>query len=161
MGCLSKAANNLTGGLFGAHIRKQSPSSLPNNSGVTRQSAAQGPFQNAFWNHGEPEIYVDVVSGERLFSSLEKFESGCGWPSFTKPLETENMEERVGTSHAMVRTEAHSSRADSHVFDDGPRDKGGRRHCINSASLRLILLDELESEGYGQYRKLFEHREKE
>ena len=131
---------------------------------VTQQNATERPFQNAFWDHDEPGIYVDVVSGEPLFSSLDKFESGCGWPSFTKPLETENVEERVDTSHAMVRTEVRSSHADSHlghVFDDGLRDKGGLRYCINSASLRFIPLDELEREGYGQYRKLFEHKEKE
>ena len=136
----------------------------PEQFRVTQQNATERPFQNAFWDHDEPGIYVDVVSGEPLFSSLDKFESGCGWPSFTKPLETENVEERVDTSHAMVRTEVRSSHADSHlghVFDDGLRDKGGLRYCINSASLRFIPLDELESEGYGQYRTLFEHKEKE
>ena len=136
----------------------------PEQFRVTQQNATERPFQNAFWDHDEPGMYVDVVSGEPLFSSLDKFESGCGWPSFTKPLETENVEERVDTSHAMVRTEVRSSRADSHlghVFDDGPGDKGGLRYCINSASLRFIPLDELESEGYGQYRELFEHKEKE
>ncbi len=135
----------------------------PEQFRVTQQNATERPFQNAFWDHDEPGIYVDVVSGEPLFSSLDKFESGCGWPSFTKPLETENVEERVDTSHAMVRTEVRSSHADSHlghVFDDGLRDKGGLRYCINSASLRFIPLDELESEGYGQYRKLFD-KEKE
>jgi methionine-R-sulfoxide reductase len=136
----------------------------PEQFRVTQQNATERPFQNAFWDHDEPGIYVDVVSGEPLFSSLDKFESGCGWPSFTKPLEPENVEERVDTSHAMVRTEVRSSHADSHlghVFDDGLRDKGDQRYCINSASLRFIPLDELESEGYGQYRKLFEHKEKE
>ena len=136
----------------------------PEQFRVTQQNATERPFQNAFWDHDEPGIYVDVVSGEPLFSSLDKFESGCGWPSFTKPLEAENVEERVDTSHAMVRTEVRSSHADSHlghVFDDGLRDKGGLRYCINSASLRFIPLDELESGGYGQYRKLFEHNEKE
>ena len=136
----------------------------PEQFRVTQQNATERPFQNAFWDHDEPGIYVDVVSGEPLFSSLDKFESGCGWPSFTKPLETENVEERVDTSHATVRTEVRSSHADSHlghVFDDGLRDKGGLRYCINSASLRFIPLDELEREGYGQYRKLFEHKEKE
>ena len=136
----------------------------PEQLRVTQQNATERPFQNAFWDHDEPGIYVDVVSGEPLFSSLDKFESGCGWPSFTKPLETENVEKQVDTSHGMVRTEVRSSHADSHlghVFDDGLRDKGGLRYCINSASLRFIPLDELESEGYGQYRKLFEHKEKE
>ena len=136
----------------------------PEQFRVTQQKATERPFQNAFWDHDEPGIYVDVVSGEPLFSSLDKFESGCGWPSFTKPLEAENVEERVDTSHGMTRTEVRSSHADSHlghVFDDGPRDKGGLRYCINSNALRFIPLDELESKGYGEYRKLFEDKGKE
>ncbi|HKT48395.1 MAG TPA: peptide-methionine (R)-S-oxide reductase MsrB [Candidatus Acidoferrales bacterium] len=136
----------------------------PEQFRVTQQSATERPFQNAFWDHEEPGIYVDVVSGEPLFSSLDKFESGCGWPSFTKPLEPENVEELVDTSHGMTRTEVRSGHGDSHlghVFDDGPRDKGGLRYCINSASLRFIPVDELESAGYGEYRKLFEQKEKE
>jgi peptide-methionine (R)-S-oxide reductase len=108
---------------------------------------------NAFWDHNEPGIYVDIVSGEPLFSSLDKFESGCGWPSFTRPLETENVEERLDASHG----DSHLG----HVFDDGPRDAGGLRYCINSAALRFIPFEELESEGYGEYRKLFEQKEKE
>jgi peptide-methionine (R)-S-oxide reductase len=96
--------------------------------------------------------------------SLDKFESGCGWPSFTKPLESGNVDERVDTTHGMTRTEVRSTHADSHlghVFDDGPLDKGGLRYCINSASLRFIPLEELESAGYGEYRKLFEQKEQE
>jgi peptide-methionine (R)-S-oxide reductase len=134
----------------------------PEQFRVTQQSATERPFQNAFWDHEEPGIYVDIVSGEPLFSSLDKFESGCGWPSFTKPLESENVDERVDSSHGMTRTEVRSTHADSHlghVFDDGPRDKGGLRYCINSASLRFIPLDELEGAGYGEYRKLFEHQQ--
>jgi methionine-R-sulfoxide reductase len=102
---------------------------------------------------------VDIVSGEPLFSSLDKFDSNCGWPSFTKPVETENVDERPDGSHGMSRTEVRSTHGDSHlghVFDDGPKDAGGLRYCINSASLRFIPLDELESEGYGDYLKLFE-----
>jgi peptide-methionine (R)-S-oxide reductase len=136
----------------------------PEQYRVTQQGATERPFQNEFWNHGEPGIYVDIVSGEPLFSSLDKFESGCGWPSFTKPLDAQNVEEHTDTSHGMVRTEVRSTHADSHlghVFDDGPRDKGGLRYCINSASLRFIPLDELENEGYGEYRKLFEPTQKE
>lgn len=136
----------------------------PEQYRVTQQSATERPFQNAFWDHDEPGIYVDIVSGEPLFSSLDKFESGCGWPSFTKPLEGENVEELADTSHGMIRTEVRSSHGDSHlghVFDDGPRDRGGLRYCINSASLRFIPLEELENEGYAEYRKLFEPEKKE
>ena len=136
----------------------------PEQFRVTQQSGTERPFDNAFWEHDEPGIYVDVVSGEPLFSSLDKFRSGCGWPSFTQPLEAENVEERADTSHGMVRTEVRSGHADSHlghVFDDGPRDKGGLRYCINSAALRFIPIEELESEGYGEYRKLFQDKGKE
>ena len=126
---------------------------------VTQQSATERPFENAYWDHDAPGLYVDIVSGEPLFSSLDKFDSECGWPSFTKPVDPENVEERPDDTLGMSRTEVRSSHADSHlghVFDDGPRDAGGSRYCINSASLRFIPLDELESEGYGQYLKLFE-----
>ena len=130
---------------------------------VTQQNATERPFQNAFWDHDEPGIYVDVVSGEPLFSSLDKFESGCGWPSFTKPLEPENVEELQDTSHGMTRTEVRSSHADSHLghVSDGPQNTGGLRYCINSAALRFIPLDKLEHEGYREYRKLFEDKGKE
>jgi len=136
----------------------------PEQFRVTQEGGTERPFDNAFWDHNEPGIYVDIVSGEPLFSSLDKFEGGCGWPSFTRPLEGENVEERADASHGMTRTEVRSSHGDSHlghVFDDGPRDAGGLRYCINSAALRFIPFEELESEGYGEYRKLFEHKEKE
>jgi peptide-methionine (R)-S-oxide reductase len=126
---------------------------------VTQRGATERPFENAYWDHDAPGLYVDIVSGEPLFSSLDKFDSECGWPSFTKPVDPENVEERSDNTLGMSRTEVRSSHADSHlghVFDDGPRDAGGLRYCINSASLRFIPLDELESEGYGQYLKLFE-----
>jgi peptide-methionine (R)-S-oxide reductase len=129
---------------------------------VTQQNGTERPFENAFWDHDAPGIFVDVVSGEPLFSSLDKFDSDCGWPSFTKPVDPENVEERSDNSHGTSRTEVRSSHADSHlghVFDDGPRDAGGLRYCINSASLRFIPIDELESEGYGQYLKLFASKE--
>jgi methionine-R-sulfoxide reductase len=136
----------------------------PEQFRVTQQNGTERPFDNAFWDHHEPGIYVDIVSGEPLFSSLDKFDSGCGWPSFAKTLEPENVEEHLDTSHGMVRTEVRSGHGDSHLghlFNDGPRDKGGLRYCINSASLRFIPLEELESEGYGEYRRLFEHEHKE
>jgi peptide-methionine (R)-S-oxide reductase len=129
---------------------------------VTQQNGTERPFENAYWNHDEPGIYVDIVSGEPLFSSLDKFDSDCGWPSFTKPVDPENVEERSDNSHGMSRTEVRSSHGDSHlghVFDDGPKDAGGLRYCINSASLRFIPVDELEGEGYGEYLKLFEPKE--
>jgi methionine-R-sulfoxide reductase len=129
---------------------------------VTQQSATERPFENAYWDHDAPGLYVDIVSGEPLFSSLDKFDSECGWPSFTKPVDPENVEERSDNTHGMSRTEVRSSHADSHlghVFDDGPKAAGGLRYCINSASLRFIPLDELESEGYGEYVKLFESKE--
>jgi peptide-methionine (R)-S-oxide reductase len=125
---------------------------------VTQQSATERPFANAYWDHDAPGIYVDIVSGEPLFSSLDKFDSDCGWPSFTKPVDPENVEERSDNAYGMTRTEVRSIHADSHlghVFDDGPAEAGGLRYCINSASLRFIPLDELESEGYGEYLKLF------
>ena len=129
---------------------------------VTQQNGTERPFENAYWNHDEPGIYVDIVSGEPLFSSLDKFDSDCGWPSFTKPVNPENVEERSDNSHGMSRTEVRSSHGESHlghVFDDGPKDAGGLRYCINSASLRFIPADELEGEGYGEYVKLFEPKE--
>jgi len=131
----------------------------PEEFQVTQRNGTERPFENAYWDHDEPGIYVDIVSGEPLFSSLDKFDSSCGWPSFTKPVETDNVEERSDGSHGMSRTEVRSSHGDSHlghVFDDGPKDAGGLRYCINSASLRFIPLDELESAGYGKYLELFE-----
>ena len=133
----------------------------PEQFRVTQHSATERPFDNAYWDHSEPGIYVDIVSGEPLFSSLDKFDSDCGWPSFTKPVDTENVEQRPDSTHSMERTEVRSSHGDSHlghVFDDGPPETGGLRYCINSASLRFIPVDELESEGYGDYSKLFEPR---
>ncbi len=126
---------------------------------VTQNSATEPPFRNSFWDHKEEGLYVDIVSGEPLFSSLDKFDSGCGWPSFTKPLLSSNVTEHSDLSHGMIRTEVRSREADSHlghVFPDGPQDRGGLRYCINSASLRFIPKGELEREGYGAYLKLFE-----
>lgn len=136
----------------------------PEQFRVTQQNGTERPFGNAYWDHDEPGIYVDVVSGEPLFSSLDKFDSECGWPSFTKPLEGENVEQQPDNSLSMMRTEVRSSHGDSHlghVFDDGPQEAGGLRYCINSASLRFIPVEDLESEGYGDYLKLFEPKKKE
>jgi len=131
----------------------------PEQYQVTQQCGTEPPFRNEYWDNHEPGIYVDVVSGEPLFASVDKFESGTGWPSFTVPIEKDNVVERRDFSHLMLRTEVRSAHGDSHlghVFHDGPRDAGGLRYCINSAALRFIPLDDLEREGYGDYRKLFE-----
>ena len=125
---------------------------------VTQCSATEPPFHNEFWNHHEPGLYVDVVSGEPLFASSDKFDSGTGWPSFVRPIEPTNVTEHVDTSHGMQRVEVRSARGDSHLghlFPDGPAPTG-LRYCINSAALRFIPLAKLEVEGYGQYRALIE-----
>ena len=131
----------------------------PEQFRVTQQNGTERPFDNAFNDHREAGLYVDVVSGEPLFTSLDKFDSHCGWPSFSRPVESAHVVEKRDMSHGMIRTEVRSSHGDSHlghVFPDGPRESGGLRYCINSASLRFVPLDALEREGYGQYRKLFD-----
>ena len=136
----------------------------PEQFRVTQQSGTERPFENAFNDHREPGLYVDVVSGEPLFTSLDKFDGHCGWPSFSRPVEPAHVVEKRDVSHGMIRTEVRSSHGDSHlghVLPDGPRETGGLRYCINSASLRFIPLDALEREGYGEYRKLFALQEKE
>jgi peptide-methionine (R)-S-oxide reductase len=126
----------------------------PEQYRVTQQSATERPGTGEYLHNHEPGIYVDIVSGEPLFASADKFESGCGWPSFTKPIEPANVSELRDTSHGMIRTEVRSSHGDSHlghVFPDGPPDRGGLRYCINSASLRFIPRERMEAEGYADY----------
>ena len=131
----------------------------PEQHRVTQQNGTEPAFSNQYWDNKEPGLYVDVVSGEPLFASVNKYDSGTGWPSFTVPVEPGNVVERRDFSHFMLRTEVRSAHGDSHlghVFRDGPREAGGLRYCINSAALRFIPLDDLDREGYGGYRKLFE-----
>ena len=126
----------------------------PEQFRVTQKSGTEAPGTGALLDNHEPGIYVDIVSGEPLFASADKFESGCGWPSFTKPIEPAHVKELRDASHGMIRTEVRSSGADSHlghVFPDGPRDRGGLRYCINSASLRFVPRAEMETQGYGAY----------
>jgi len=126
----------------------------PEQHYITQQSGTERPGTGEYLHNKEPGIYVDIVSGEPLFASTDKYESGCGWPSFTKPIEPTNVNELRDSSHGMIRTEVRSAHGDSHlghVFPDGPRDRGGLRYCINSASLRFIHRNDMEAQGYGAY----------
>lgn len=133
----------------------------PEQYRVTQQCGTEPPFRNEYWDNHRAGIYVDVVTGEPLFTSLDKFDSGSGWPSFTKPIDKNSVSEKSDSSFGMDRNEVRSSKGDSHlghVFDDGPTDKGGLRYCINSAALRFIPVEKLKEEGYGQYLPLFEKK---
>ncbi|QLF50494.1 peptide-methionine (R)-S-oxide reductase MsrB [Capnocytophaga sp. oral taxon 902] len=143
-----------------ADLRKQL---TPEQYAVTQESATERPFANAYYNEFREGIYVDITTGEPLFISTDKFESGCGWPSFSKPIDKKLIEEKTDKSHNMTRTEVRSKLGDAHlghVFNDGPKDKGGLRYCINSASLRFIPKDDMEKEGYGKYISLLEKKTK-
>lgn len=141
---------------------KKSPQAVeqltPEQHYVTQQCGTEPPFDNAYWDNHEAGLYVDVVSGEPLFASVDKFDSGTGWPSFTRPVQAENVSENFDDSLGMRRVEVRSVHGDSHlghVFPDGPEEAGGMRYCINSASLRFIPVDELDIEGYAEFKALF------
>ena len=126
---------------------------------VTQENGTERPFENEYWDQEEEGIYVDVVTGEPLFCSKDKYDAGCGWPSFTRPIDMDFIKENLDLSYDMVRTEVRSKYGDSHlghVFTDGPKSEGGLRYCINSAALRFIKKEDMEKEGYGEYLKLFE-----
>ncbi|GIF69965.1 peptide methionine sulfoxide reductase MsrB [Asanoa ishikariensis] len=146
-----------------SHDYSKTPEALSrltdNQFHVTQKDGTEPAFRNEYWDNHEPGIYVDVVSGQPLFSSTDKYDSGTGWPSFTKPIEGNVVRTKTDRTLWMSRTEVRSAGADSHLghlFDDGPADAGGQRYCMNSAALRFIPVSELEAQGYGEYRSLFE-----
>ncbi len=135
----------------------------PEQYRIVRQKGTEAPFKNAYWDNKKPGIYVDIVTGEPLFSSTDKFDSGTGWPSFTIPIQKDSVVEKSDIDHGMIRQEIRSAKGDSHlghVFPDGPQSAGGMRYCINSASLRFIPVEEMEKESYGKYLYLFKKEEK-
>ncbi|MCW3840573.1 peptide-methionine (R)-S-oxide reductase MsrB [Micromonospora yasonensis] len=146
-----------------SHEYRKDPQAIsrlsPEQYKVTQEAGTEPAFDNAYWDNKEPGIYVDIVSGEPLFASVDKYDSGTGWPSFTRPIEPENVVEVREPSRAVSGTEVRSAHGDSHlghVFDDGPAETGGLRYCMNSAALRFIRRDDLEREGYGEYRTVLE-----
>ncbi len=131
----------------------------PEQYRVTQKNGTERPFENEYWDNREKGLYVDVVTGEPLFSSADKFESHSGWPSFTKPVDARHVAFKRDFSHLMLRTEVRSATGDSHLghlFKDGPKEDGGLRYCLNSAAMRFVSVDRLEAEGYGEYRRLLE-----
>lgn len=155
------SADNIgTGGTLPMSEKKERLKELtPLQVKVTQHDGTEAPFKNEYWDNKEPGIYVDIVSGEPLFSSIDKFKSGTGWPSFTKPIAEGALSTETDYKLFLPRTEVRSIQADSHlghVFEDGPKDRGGLRYCINSAALRFIHKDDLEKEGYAEYKPLFE-----
>ncbi|MEV8214757.1 peptide-methionine (R)-S-oxide reductase MsrB [Leifsonia sp. NPDC077715] len=133
----------------------------PQQYAVTQEAATEPAFRNKYWDNHDEGLYVDIVSGEPLFASVNKYDSRSGWPSFTVPVEPGNIVEKTDRTYGMIRTEVRSAHGDSHLghlFDDGPAEAGGLRYCINSAAMRFIPLDELDEAGYGQYTHLFENK---
>lgn len=157
------AASDVRTGEIVSHDYSKNPEALKRLTDtqyrVTQKSGTEPAFHNEYWDNHEPGIYVDVVSGQPLFSSTDKYDSGTGWPSFTKPIETKAVFTKTDGSLWMKRTEVRSTGADSHlghIFDDGPIEAGGQRYCMNSASLRFVPVSELEAQGYSEYKPLFE-----
>ncbi|PWR06956.1 peptide-methionine (R)-S-oxide reductase [Micromonospora sicca] len=150
-----------------SHDYRKNPEAIsrlsPEQYRVTQEAETEPPFNNAYWDNEEAGLYVDIVSGEPLFASVNKYDSGTGWPTFTRPVEAENVVELQDSTLGITRTEVRSARGDSHlghVFDDGPPEAGGLRYCMNSAALRFIPRDDLERAGYGEYRNVFEQADR-
>ncbi|MDZ5445475.1 peptide-methionine (R)-S-oxide reductase MsrB [Micromonospora sp. 4G57] len=150
-----------------SHDYRKNPEAIsrlsPEQYRVTQEAETEPPFNNAYWDNEEPGLYVDIVSGEPLFASVNKYDSGTGWPTFTRPVEAENVVELQDSTLGITRTEVRSAHGDSHlghVFDDGPPEAGGLRYCMNSAALRFIPRDDLERAGYGEYRNVFEQADR-
>lgn len=150
-----------------SHDYRKNPEAIsrlsPEQYRVTQEAETEPPFNNAYWDNEEAGLYVDIVSGEPLFASVNKYDSGTGWPTFTRPVEAENVVELQDSTLGITRTEVRSAHGDSHlghVFDDGPPEAGGLRYCMNSAALRFIPRDDLERAGYGEYRNVFEQADR-